>query len=86
MVIGGKLDPREEDFELAVARALRQMNAADSERALWMLIASDWTGPPGVTSCSAGKSALKEKGMPSAEKFYPLSKLPFVLECWFLCI
>jgi len=44
MVIGGNLDPKEEDFEAAVACALRQLIL--SMRAL----DADWTGPPGVTS------------------------------------
>jgi len=33
VVIGEKLEPKKEDFVPAVARALRQLNAADSERA-----------------------------------------------------
>jgi len=32
-VIGWKLEPKEEDYVPAVAGALRQLNAADSERA-----------------------------------------------------
>jgi len=47
---------------------------------------ADWTGPPGVTSLSAGSGAAKEKGMPSAKKAYTLSKLLFIQQCWFLCI
>jgi len=47
---------------------------------------ADWTGPPGVTSFGPGRGAMGGKGMPSAEKAYPLTKLPFVLECWFLYI
>jgi len=33
IVIGGKLEPKEEDFVPAVGRPLRQLNAAGSERA-----------------------------------------------------
>jgi len=35
IVIGGKLEPKEEDFLPAETRALRQLNAAGSARALW---------------------------------------------------
>jgi len=35
-------------------------------------LATDWTSPPGVISLSAGSGAAGEKGMPSANKAYPL--------------
>jgi len=74
------LEPEQEDFVPAVAWALRQLNAADSERALWMLIGQVHQISP---ARARADPRLEKKGMPSGKEAYLLTKSSFVFECLF---